>query len=192
MPVRRREDNGRWYFRAVVRFPDGRKLRVRGQPGRPGPYHDLPDTKAGAIEAERRALARVVMGKPVAPIVDKPKERGAAAARYLETLRSKPATEIVVGDVVWFDGAGITRSEWFTVETAEVKETSYTAGGEPRTQVDVRIAGTGRKSGGPMGMHVAPTSLVRVAQTAEGKAATYAQALAYQAELTKAGTPRKR
>jgi integrase len=86
MPVRRREDNGRWYFRAVVRFPDGRKRRVRGQPGRPGPYHDLPDTKAGAIEAERRALARVVMGKPVAPKVDTPKEAPSSTTPTVEAF----------------------------------------------------------------------------------------------------------
>jgi integrase len=39
-----------------VKTPDGRKVRLFGTPGVPGPYHDLAATKIGAQEAEQRAI----------------------------------------------------------------------------------------------------------------------------------------
>lgn len=62
MPVRRSRRNGRWFFRTVVVRPDGTRERISGTPGRPGPYHDLAQSKVGAQEAERRAIARVMTG----------------------------------------------------------------------------------------------------------------------------------
>jgi integrase len=56
MPVRRDPRTDRWFFRTTVKTPDGGKLRLFGTPGIPGPYHDLPQTKAGAQEAELRAI----------------------------------------------------------------------------------------------------------------------------------------
>ncbi len=65
MSVRRDPRSGRWYFRARVIFPDGRRDRVSGTPGVSGPYHELPNTKLGALEAERRAIARAMTGQRV-------------------------------------------------------------------------------------------------------------------------------
>ncbi len=64
MPVRRKPRTGRWYFRTIVRFPDGTRLRLYGTPGVPGPYHDLVQSKIGAQEAERRAISEAMTGKP--------------------------------------------------------------------------------------------------------------------------------
>jgi hypothetical protein len=46
--------NGHWYFRKVVRHPDGTSMRLFGVALRSG----LPNTEAGAVEAERRAVSR--------------------------------------------------------------------------------------------------------------------------------------
>lgn len=51
MPVRRDPRTGGWFFRTTVKTLDGRKLRLYGTPGVPGPYHDLAATKVGAQEA---------------------------------------------------------------------------------------------------------------------------------------------
>jgi len=64
MPVRRDPRTGRWYFRAIVRLPDGTRLRLYGTPGVPGPYQDLVQSKIGAQEAERRAISEAMTGKP--------------------------------------------------------------------------------------------------------------------------------
>ena len=66
MPVRRDPRTGRWYFRCTVRPPDGTKERLFGTPGVPGPYHDLAQSKIGALEAERRAISAALTGKPLA------------------------------------------------------------------------------------------------------------------------------
>lgn len=59
--------NGNWFFRTVIQKPDGTKERIRGTPGAPGgPYHDLPNSQAGAKEAERRAVSYVLQGKSLA------------------------------------------------------------------------------------------------------------------------------
>lgn len=65
MPVRR-DKHGRWFFRTVVRLPDGTRRRISGWPGTPGPYADLARSKVGAQEAERRALGAAMTGKPAA------------------------------------------------------------------------------------------------------------------------------
>lgn len=55
MPVRRRKDSGKWVYRAIVKLPDGNKVRVYGMPAI--------NTKQAALDAERdhveRELARV-------------------------------------------------------------------------------------------------------------------------------------
>lgn len=48
----------RWFFHSTIRKTDGCSERVHGTPGVPGPYHDLPQSKHGACEAERRAIRR--------------------------------------------------------------------------------------------------------------------------------------
>ena len=66
MPVRRDPRTARWFFRATVKRPDGTRARIFGTPGTPGPFQDLAPTKVGAQEAERRAIAEVMTGKPAA------------------------------------------------------------------------------------------------------------------------------
>jgi integrase len=56
MPTRRDPRTGGWFFRTTVKTPDGKKPRLYGTPGVPGPYHDLAATKIGAQEAEQRAI----------------------------------------------------------------------------------------------------------------------------------------
>jgi hypothetical protein len=56
MPVRRDSKTGAWFFRTTVKTPDGRKVRLYGTPGAPGPFQDLARTKVGALEAEQRAI----------------------------------------------------------------------------------------------------------------------------------------
>jgi integrase len=60
MPVRRDPRTGGWFFRTIIKTPEGNKLRVFGTPGVPGPYHDLAASKIGAHEAEQRAIQRVL------------------------------------------------------------------------------------------------------------------------------------
>lgn len=69
MPVRRRT-NGTWFFRTIVKLPDGTRERISGTPGRPGPYHDLAQSKVGAQEAERRAIAAVMSGEHLTPALE--------------------------------------------------------------------------------------------------------------------------
>jgi integrase len=59
MPVRRDAKTNAWFFRVSVRTPDGKKQRLYGTPGAPGPYQDLSATKVGALEAEQRAITAV-------------------------------------------------------------------------------------------------------------------------------------
>ena len=69
MTIRKDPRTGRYFFRTWVRLADGRRERVFGTPGIPGRYHDLPQTKAGAVEAERRAIAKAMTGVAVRPII---------------------------------------------------------------------------------------------------------------------------
>lgn len=64
MSVRRDPRTGNWFFRTKVRTPDGRKPRLFGTPGTPGPYHDLAQTRVGALEAEQRAIKEALTPKP--------------------------------------------------------------------------------------------------------------------------------
>ncbi len=55
MSVRRDKRNGHWTFRKQVRASNGRSVRISGVPMPMG----LPNTRAGAEEAERRSIASV-------------------------------------------------------------------------------------------------------------------------------------
>jgi integrase len=65
MSVRRDKQFGTYFYRKWVRTPDGHKVRIFGTPKADG----LPETRAGAEEAERRAINRVLntgeLKKPV-------------------------------------------------------------------------------------------------------------------------------
>jgi len=67
MSVRRDPKTGRWFFRARVTFADGKRDRISGTPGVPGPYHDLPNTQRGADAAEKRAITKAMTGQVVRP-----------------------------------------------------------------------------------------------------------------------------
>jgi integrase len=58
MPVRNDPRTGGWYFRITVKPPGGKKQRLFGTPGIPGPYQDLAPNEKGAIAAEQRAIAQ--------------------------------------------------------------------------------------------------------------------------------------
>lgn len=62
MSVRREKRwDGTWFYRKTVRTLDGRGVRIFGTPKADG----LPETRAGAEEAERRAIANVLnTGQP--------------------------------------------------------------------------------------------------------------------------------
>jgi integrase len=51
-----------------VILSDGSKPRLFGTPGVPGPYQDLPQTQAGAREAEQRAIKSALSGPTVATL----------------------------------------------------------------------------------------------------------------------------
>jgi integrase len=55
-----RKSNGRWFYRRWVRVGTGKKRRLYGTPRR----FNLPNTRAGAQEAERRAVEEVLSGLP--------------------------------------------------------------------------------------------------------------------------------
>jgi len=71
MSVRRDPKTGSWYFRTRVTSPDGKRDRIYGTPGVSGLYHDLPNTRIGAAEAEKRAIAKAMTGQQVRPAVFK-------------------------------------------------------------------------------------------------------------------------
>lgn len=93
MPVRRDVRTGQWFFRAIIHFADG-KRRVFGTPGIPGPYHDLSPSKAGAEEAERRAIKAALASKqivmPRTSIMTKPRLDAVWAAVYVRVLCATP------------------------------------------------------------------------------------------------------
>jgi integrase len=86
MSVRRDPRTDRWYFRARVTRPDGARVRIYGTPGVSGPFHELPNTKVGAQEAERRAIAGVMTGRDVCP----------EAAKEVPTVRQYSKTFLEV------------------------------------------------------------------------------------------------
>ena len=75
MPLRRDPRTGGWFFRTTVKTPDGRRPRLYGTPGVPGPYHDLAATKIGAQEAEQRAIRSAFAAATVAVLPPPPAEK---------------------------------------------------------------------------------------------------------------------
>ncbi len=68
MSVRRDTRFGTWFYRKWVRSTDGCKVRIFGTPKAEG----LPETRAGAEEAERRAITRVLeTGEPKKLVTNK-------------------------------------------------------------------------------------------------------------------------
>lgn len=65
MPVRKDPRTGNWFFRTIVKLPDGTRKRIYGVPGVPGDYHDCAQSKVGVLEAERRAIAAALRGAAI-------------------------------------------------------------------------------------------------------------------------------
>ena len=94
--IRRDKRNGRWLFRKQVRLPEGRSERIFGVPATFG----LPNTRQGAEEAERLAIARLLTppaAQPLPPSPEIPSKEvptvEAFASLFLETSRvaNKPS-----------------------------------------------------------------------------------------------------
>lgn len=124
-------------------------------------------------------------------------KRGQAARNYLETIRSKPVEEIKVGDMVQMSGCtmgGSVYDAWVTIKaiSTDIQEGASLRDGVmvPYRMTMTRLDGMSKY--GAMAATKQPGSLVRVAQNKEQAVATLDQAIAYQATLTLAGTPRKR
>lgn len=114
-------------------------------------------------------------------------KRGAAANEYLIALRSVRADSIKPGDLIRDNGVpGVAKAAFHKV-------TAVHAGEPARWTVD----GVSREVPGWViecdgyALHTTPDAQVRKGWSIEDKRAQVQQALAYQATLTKAGTPRK-
>jgi integrase len=91
MSVKRDSRTGGWFFRTIVKFADGTKKRIYGTPGVPGRFHDLPNTKAGAAEAERRAISEALHGSPIAKASatkETPKKISEHSKTFLESYKA--------------------------------------------------------------------------------------------------------
>jgi len=108
-------------------------------------------------------------------------KRGLAAQVFFDDLCSVPASEIVVGDLVWFDGRPFGKAGFFRVESIEPDRLNSRPG-QPRLMIHLPAASWG----------VAATDKMRKGFPADEKRRRIDQALAYQATLTKTGKPRKR
>ncbi|NLP65551.1 hypothetical protein [Paraburkholderia sacchari] len=113
-------------------------------------------------------------------------KRGAAAAKFLSDLRSIPAEQFKVGDLILYQG--ISHSKFVRITSVEVSRAKdqgcYSGDGEYQ-QVKIQCEGG-------YGAYYRPGNLVRKGCGAEMKSEQLRQALAFQATLTKNGTPRKR
>lgn len=133
-------------------------------------------------------------------------KRGAAAQAMFSESMCKPAGEIKVGERFLMEGIpGFAASKWFEVRAIEqtVNRSKRCDATEWTETPALRFVGVVRKPGtktwdDPATLEdqtygsPAATKLMRVAQTAEERAAKVAAALAYQETLTASGTPRKR
>jgi hypothetical protein len=124
-------------------------------------------------------------------------KRGAAALDYLKSLRSRPASEVKVGDqikVTSVTTSGQVFAQWILVRniTPVVQEGSSLKDGimTPYRLDMIRFDGI-NKSRQVDVAQVKPDTMVEVLLSKEEQAETLRLALAYQETLTKAGTPRK-
>lgn len=126
-------------------------------------------------------------------------KRGAAAAAWLEELRSVPAGEVKVGDLIRFEYFAGESMSYFFAAVESIEAPNYKVQnkitGEFETPAGVILLTGSRMKWGKaekIGAHYQVTRKIRKGWTGPEKAAQFAAALAYQATLTKAGTPRKK
>lgn len=117
----------------------------------------------------------------------------AAASYYAESLKV-PASTFVVGDLIWVENFW-KQMNYFapivSIEPGVQTGSSLKDGVMVPYRHEMLAISTEHAKYGQCGMHVYPESMIRKAWGAEFKAAKQAEALAYQATLTKAGKPRK-
>jgi integrase len=95
MSARRDKRYGHWFYRKQFRTMDGRVVQITGVPTRIG----LPDNRAGAEEAERRHIDRVLKTGETSQVPSPPATKEVPTLRefstiFMETskLRNKPST----------------------------------------------------------------------------------------------------
>lgn len=120
-------------------------------------------------------------------------KRGAvAAARYTESLKVQLGS-LVVGDVMLIDDY-ISGRRYFApivkIEVSKCSGKSLQQDGTWKEWPPMLEVTTEHAKYGQSGIHALPSVMVRKGHTAEFKAARKAEAIAYQATLTKAGKPR--
>lgn len=109
-------------------------------------------------------------------------KRGAAAQKFLDDLRMRPAGSVKVGDTVHMDFHFF--AGFYVIEAIE-----------PSTLIGADgfdLVATRKKTGEKLRWTCRPDRHVRMGFTEAEKVEQRAQALAYQGTLTKAGVPSKR
>lgn len=117
-------------------------------------------------------------------------KRGRAAQNFLDDLRSKPAGEVKVGDLVWFEDFFAGRNYCKAVESIEFsvqRGSSMTDGVMVPYEMQMVVLNAGGYS-----VHSSPDKLVKMGWGGEQKKAQREAALAYQATLGKNGLPLKK
>lgn len=125
-------------------------------------------------------------------------KRGAAAAKFLEASRCVEAGTIQVGDTIRFEYFAGDANHRFFAKVEEIKPAAYkvmnATTGEfevPAGVLEFITTRGGRYGSETIGAHYHVSTMVRKGWPDAVKRQQYAAAVAYQATLTKAGTPRK-
>lgn len=119
-------------------------------------------------------------------------KRGVAAQIHFNRLCSKTAGEVQVGETIQVNDMGF---HYFSkvVEVTEPRIIGRSKVGTEDWQDNIGITiSTYHDVRGQFGMTTSEDAIVRIGQSKEQKAAKIEQAIAYQANLTKQGKPRKR
>lgn len=112
--------------------------------------------------------------------------RGTAANAYLTALRSKPANQLVPGDIVRWENPMSGRRWWGAVITSlPGVEGTYYVDGVKTAMARWTVTTEGLSSS------TSPDTLYRVKQTPDQAEKTFKLALLFQDSLTKEGKPRK-
>lgn len=122
-------------------------------------------------------------------------KRGAAANAYLRAKRMRPASEVALGKWLRMDGVpGFSKSQNFKVDTIYTRlNASKSLQPDGTWKVYNHLVFEGNdKRGERCGIHTFPDAEIRILPTKEEAAQQIADAVAYQATLTKDGKVSKR
>lgn len=116
-------------------------------------------------------------------------KRGAAARAFLTASRSKPCEQVVPGEKIQacFGDPNHQFYAFATVTESKQSGTQQISNGQPFFYWVLNVS---HPKFGAVDSYFLPRTSCRVAQSAEAKIATFKAALAFQATLTKSGTPR--